>query len=156
MTAPPPAPPPAGFPAPAGVPAPARPRRTWIVVLVSVLVAILLVAGAGTALFVANTLPPYSAARDFIGDLVDGKVSSASGRLCRGAADRSDDAITSVLRNFGGGKTVSVNPFTVDRADATATVEYVIRPRGGGDDRVYVLPLRKEGDDWKPCPGTDR
>lgn len=125
-------------------------------VLVSVLVAILAVLGFGTALFVANTLPPYSAAGDFIEDLVDGKFPSAGDRLCRSARGRTDAAIASVLQNFGGGRSVSVNPLTVDREGDRATVEYGIRPRDGGEDRVYALPMRNEAGDWKPCPGAGR
>lgn len=152
MTAPPPAPAPGEH----GAPPRARRRRTWVVVLVSVMAAILAVAGAGTALFIANTLPPFSAANDFIEDIVDGRFESAGDRLCRSAANDPDTALASVIRNFGGGRSVSVNPFTVDREGGRATVEYGVRPRDGGADRVYALPMREEGGDWKPCPGAGR
>ncbi len=142
--------------APAPAQAPPRRRRTWVVVLVAALLAILAVAGVGTALFVSNTLPPYSAARDFIEDIVDGRFQSAGDRLCRSAIDSPEAAIASVVQDFGGGRSISVNPLTVDREGDRATVEYGIRPRDGGDDRVFALPMRKEGGDWKPCPGATR
>lgn len=149
-------PPPPPAPEDVGRTTPARSRRGrgWIVVLVSVLAVIFVVLGIGTALFVSNTLPPYSAAHDFIEDIVDGDLGSAGNRLCRAHDDSPETAIAEVLQNFGGGRSVSVNPFTVDREGDRATVEYGIRPRDGGEDRVYELPMRKEGGDWVACPGA--
>ena len=154
MTAPPPPPPPGDMGAP--TPRPARPRRTWVVVLVSVMLAILAVAGVGTVLFVSNTLPTYSAARDFISDVVDGKKQSAEDRLCSSASARPDAAILSIVQYFIVGGSITVNPFTVDRDGKRATVEYTIQPRDGGADRTYELPMREEGGDWKPCPAGYR
>jgi len=125
-------------------------------VLVAVMVAILAIAGAGTALFISNTLPAFSAADDFMEDLVDGRIDSAADRLCRSASARPEAALVSITQHFIGGEHLAVNPFTVDRDGARATVEYSIRPRDGGDDRIFVLPLREEGGDWKPCPDPGR
>ena len=120
------------------------------------MVAILAAAGTGTALFITNTLPAFSAADDFMEDLVDDRIDAAADQLCAAARERPDTAILSVTRHFLGGENLSVNPFTVDRDGDRATVEYAIRPRGGGDDDIYVLPLRRERGDWRPCPGAGR
>lgn len=152
MTAPAPPPPPQAT----GTVAPPRRRRSWIVVLVSVLVAILAVIGVGTALFVANTLPPFSAADEFMEDLADARFDAAAAQLCAADLERPEAAISSVTRHFFGGRRLSVNPFTVDREGDRATVEYTVRPRSGGDDRIYDLPMREERGEWKPCPGAGR
>ena len=154
MTAPasPPAPEDQGF----APPAPKRRRRTWIVVLVSVMAAIFAIAAVGTALFVSRTLPPYSAADDFMGDLVDGRFDAAADRLCRSDRDRAEEVLLPITVRFVGGEHLSVNPFTVDRDDDRATVEYAIRERRSGKDRIYALRVLEENGDWRPCPGAGR
>lgn len=157
MSAPPPPPAPAPTPGHQMAPQPRpRRRRTWVVVLVAVMVAILAVAGAGTALFISNTLPAFSAADDFMEDLVEARFDAAADQLCTSASGRAEAAILSVTENFIGGENLSVNPFTVDRDGDRATVEYTVRPRGGGEDDIYVLPLRRERGDWRPCPAAGR
>ena len=52
---------------------------------------------------------------------------------------------------------MSVNPFGVDRNGDRATVDYTLSPdsdSGTGD--TYELTLRKEGGDWRPCPGDSQ
>ena len=93
--------------------------------------AILAVAGAGTALFISNTLPPFAAADDFMEDLVDGRFEAAVDQLCRSASARPEAALVSITQHFLGGEHLAVNPFTVDRDGDRATVEYSIRPRDG-------------------------
>ena len=154
MTAPPPPPPPGDQATPA--PPRAGRRRTWIIVLVAVMVTIFAIAGVGTALFISNTLPAFSASDDFMDDLVDGRFEAAADRLCRLASARPEAAIVSITQHFIGGEHLSMNPFTVDRDGDRATVEYTIQPRDGGDDRVYALAMRYERGKWKPCPTGDR
>jgi hypothetical protein len=131
-----------------------RPRRAWILVLVAVLAGIVAVAIAGTVLFVTVTLPPFSAANDFVNDLADAKYRSAARQLC--AADRrdADRAISTITRHFPGNDRITVNPLGVDRDGSEATVEYTVSAKSSSHSHTYKLRVRQEQGDWKPCPAT--
>jgi hypothetical protein len=125
-----------------------------LVVLISVLAAIVLIAATGTALFVDRTLPPYDGAHDFLDDVVHGRATSATDRLCADDRDDPERALALVVRNFAGGETVSVNALGVDRSGDEATVEYSISRRDGGSARSFTLPVRLEDGDWRACPSA--
>jgi hypothetical protein len=123
-------------------------------VLISVLAVILVSVVLGTVFFVEGTYPPFDAANEFVNDLADGELDAAAAQLCAADQSNSERALSIVTRNFPGNDHVSVNPFGVDRDGDRATVDYTLSPdsdSGSGD--TYELTLRKEGDDWKPCPG---
>lgn len=158
-SAPPPASTPPPQPAPAQwTPAPAKRRRTWLVVLLSILGAMVVVAIAGVALFVTRTLPPYRGAHDFMEALVDGSRSEAVSRLCARDREDPDEAFQSVLRNIAGrGKVeVSVNPFGVSRDGDRATVDYTVSRDDDDfdDDETHELVVVEEDGDWKACPSA--
>jgi hypothetical protein len=156
-TPPPPAPPPpsaAWAQPPAG--APPRKRRGWIIALVAGLGVIVLAGVLGTVFFVSNTLPPYNASNDFIDDIRQGRFDAAADQLCRADQDNPDDALSVVTRTFPGHDEIAVNPLSVSVDGDTATVEFTVTADNDdtGDGDTFELPLRKEGDDWKPCPGA--
>ena len=161
-TPPPSAPPPpsaAWAQPPAGPPAsgaPPRKRRGWIIALVAGLGVIVLAGVLGTVFFVSNTLPPYNAANDFIDDIRQGRFDAAADQLCRADQDNTDDALSVVTRTFPGHDEIAVNPLSVDVDGDTATVEFTVTAdkEDTGDGDTFELALRKEGDDWKPCPGA--
>jgi len=155
---PPPAPAPAApIPASAaGTPgASVKRRKTWLVVLLSVIGLGVVVAIAGTVLFIDRTVPPFDAANDFLDDLADRRVDQAADQLCASDRESPEQAIGEVTRRFPGGDQLFVNPLGVDRDGDRAWVEFTITARSDDDDddRSYRLPLRQEDGDWRPCPG---
>jgi len=134
---------------------PAKRRKTWLIVLLSVIGLGIVVAIAGTVLFVDRTLPPFDAANAFLDDLADSRVDQAADQLCSSDRERPEEAISQVTRRFPGGDELFVNPLGVDRDGSRAWVEFTITARNGDDDhdRSYRLPLRQEDGDWRPCPG---
>ena len=140
----------AATPAPSTGGAGGRSRHAWIVVLGVALGAIVLIAVVGTMLFVTRSLPPYSAAHDFLRDVTHADASAAAARLC--AADREDpeSAFGIVTGHFVASGTITVDPLSVDRDGDRATVKYTIK---SGTDHTYKLALRQEHGTWKACPG---
>lgn len=140
----------------AGAPAVTSRKKTWLVVLISALVAIAVAAGAGTWLFVDRTLPVVEGADDFLADVSDGRTEDAQARLCR--ADREDagaDLVRVVRRLIErGDDEYNVNLLSVDRDDDTATVDFSVGDDIDDDDS-YALPMRQEGGDWRACPGDE-
>jgi hypothetical protein len=131
-------------------------RKTWLVVLLSVIGLGVVVAIAGTVLFVDRTLPPFDAANDFLDDLADSRVDRAAAQLCSSDREDAEDAIGEVTRRFPGGDELFVNPLGVDREGSRAWVEFTITvgdDDDSDDDRSYRLPLRQENGEWRPCPG---
>jgi hypothetical protein len=129
-------------------------RKTWLVVLLSVIGLGIVVAIAGTVLFVDRTLPPLDAANDFLDDLADSRVDRAAEQLCSPDREDAEDAIGEVTRRFPGGDELFVNPLGVDRDGNRAWVEFTITDgNDNDDDRTYRLPLRQEDGEWRPCPG---
>jgi len=157
---PPPLPPPPGAPAAPPQPAPAqwtpaplKRRRTWLVVLLTIVGLMIIVAVAGGVLFVTRTLPPYNGAHDFMEALVDGSRREAVSRLCARDREDPDQAFQTVLRNIAGrGEVeVTVNPFGVSRDGDRATVDYTV---SSDDDETHELVVVEEDGDWKACPST--
>jgi len=130
-----------------------RKRRGWIIVLVSVLGVIVLTAVLGTVFFVTATLPPFSAANDFVNDLAGAKFRSAASQLCAADQDNADRALSIVTRHFPGNDQVTVNALSVDRDGNRATVEYTVSDHQSNRNHTYELPLREEHGDWLACPG---
>jgi hypothetical protein len=118
-----------------------------------VLGVIVLTAGLGTVFFVTATLPPFSAANDFVNDLANAKFRSAARQLCAADKDNADRALSIVTRHFPGNDQVTVNPLTVDRDGSRATVEYTVSADRSNRDHTYELPVREEHGDWLACPG---
>jgi hypothetical protein len=145
-------PPPAAAPVAPGTTQPRR-RRGWLIALVSVLCVIVLTGVLGTVFFVTATLPPFSAANDFVNDLAGAKFRSAASQLCAADQDNADRALSIVTRHFPGNDQVAVNPLTVDRDGSRATVEYTVSADLSNRDHTYKLPLREEHGDWLACPG---
>ena len=136
--------------------APGAPRRRrgkgWLVALLVVLGAILAMAIAGTVLFVTRTLPPYNAANDFLTDVAHGNNAAAAGRLCAADAGQSD-TIQRVRDQLGShSKTISVNPFGVDRSGDTARVGFSVSYSDGTSNRSFKIPVVNENGTWKACP----
>lgn len=156
---PPPQPPPPSAPLPPPAPGapvgpPVKRRKTWLVVLLSVIGLGIVVAIAGTVLFVDRTLPPLDAANDFLDDLADSRVDRAAEQLCSPDREDAEDAIGEVTGRFPGGDELFVNPLGVDRDGNRAWVEFTITDgNDNDDDRTYRLPLRQEDGEWRPCPG---
>jgi hypothetical protein len=144
--------PPAGVGVPPGAARPRR-RRGWLIALVSVLGVIVLTAVLGTVFFVTATLPPFSAANDFVNDLAGAKFRSAASQLCAADRDNVDRALSTVTRHFPGNDQVTVNPLAVDRDGSRATVEYTVSADRSNRGHTYELPLREEHGDWLACPG---
>lgn len=145
-------PPPAGAPVVPGATQP-RKRRGWLIALVSVLGVIVLTVVLGTVFFVTATLPPFSAANDFVNDLAGAKFRAAASQLCAADRDNADRALSIVTRHFPGSDQVTVNPLTVDRDGSRATVEYTVSANRSNRGHTYELPLREERGDWLACPG---
>jgi hypothetical protein len=160
-------PPPGGWFEPtapaAGVPAvpppqtaPGAPRRGrgkgWLVALVVVLGAIVAMAVAGTVLFITRTLPPYNAANDFLTDIAHGNRGAAAGQLC--AVDVGQSGTIQRVRDRLGShtKTISVNPFGVDRSGNTARVDFSVSYSDGSSTRNFRIAVVDEQGTWKACP----
>lgn len=135
--------------------APSKPRgRAWLVWLLGVLSLILVMAIAGTVLFVTRTLPPYNGARDFLNDVSHDRTDAAGNRLCAADSDSPEAAIQIVRQALSGGKTFAVNPFGVDRSGDTATVDFTVTYRSGQSNQTFSLPVALEHGTWTACPGA--
>jgi hypothetical protein len=133
--------------------APKKPRgRAWLVWLLGVLSLILVMAVAGTVLFVTRTLPPYNGARDFLNDVSQNRTEAADSRLCAADSGSPEAALQAVRQALLGGKTFAVNPLGVDRSGSTATVDFTVTYRSGQSDQTFRLPLALEQGTWKACP----
>jgi hypothetical protein len=153
-TPPPPPAPPAAPTAPAAPPT--KRRKTWLVALLAVVGVGIVVAIAGTVLFVDRTLPPFDAANEFLDDLADSDVDRAAAQLCSSDREDAEDAIGEVTSKFPGGDELYVNLLGVDREGDRAWVEFTIKVGDDDDadnDRSYRLPIRQEDGEWRPCPG---
>jgi hypothetical protein len=149
-------PPPAGVPAgagPTGAGPVRRPSKAWVFILVGVLVLIVATVVAGTVLFVNRSLGPLDGANNFLHDVGSLRLASAANRLCAPDRANADAEIATVRAHFRDGKSFTVNPFSVDRTDDRATVDYAVQPRGGGASHSFTIPLRLENGHWHACPG---
>jgi hypothetical protein len=137
------------------VPGDAPRRRRWWLVVLGLATSVTIVSFvAGTILFIDRTLPPLDAANDFIHDVIDQHQRAATSALCSADRERADRVISDVADTFSeSGAKVTVNPFSVDRTDGRATVEYTVAANGSAD-HTYKLPLRLEHRDWKVCPSA--
>ncbi len=133
--------------------APRKPRgRAWLVWLLAALSLILVMAIAGTVLFVTRTLPPYNGAHDFLSDVSHNRTDAADGRLCAADAGSPEAALQAVRDALSGGKTFAVNPLGVDRSGSTATVDFTVTYSGGRSSQTFSLPMTLEASSWKACP----
>ncbi len=141
------------IPAPAAAAgAPKKPRRAWLVWLLATLSLILVMAVAGTVLFITRTLPPYNGARDFLNDVSHNRTDAAHGRLCAADVGSPQAALQAVRQALTGGKTFAVNPLGVDRSGNTAKVDFTVSYRSGQSNQTFSLPLALEHGSWKACP----
>ena len=133
---------------------PRAPRKRWIVLLVGALVAILVIAIAGTTLFVTNTLPPLRATWDFTNDIEEGRYNSAFAQQCDAVRDESTRAAFDRFANRVNRNTdsFSVNIFSVRRNGDHATVEFTAHKLHEDDIKVKLNLVHERGD-WKPCGG---
>jgi len=144
---------------PPGVPPAAGPRRRhrrrWMVVLLSMLALIVVLAGAGTVLFVTRTLPVYNGAKDFLDDVAQRNESAAAGRLCSADADTPHETLNGVNQTIddSNAKSISANPLGVHRTGDTATVSFTVTYNGGRGDETFKLPMVLEDGHWRACPG---
>jgi len=133
--------------------APKKPRgRAWLVWLLTALSLILVMAVAGTVLFVTRTLPPYNGARDFLNDVSHNRTGAANSRLCAADSGSPEAALQAVRQALAGGKTFAVNPLGVDRSGNTATVDFTVSYRSGQSNQTFKLPLALEHGTWTACP----
>lgn len=126
------------------------PRKRWIFVLVSVLVATLFLAAAGTVLFFTNTYPPLRAAYDFVDDVNDGNPRGAYDRLCEKHPLRNRYGFEAFYLAIQNARNLGVDVFSVDRNGGTATVD-VTANQGSGSDFHIPLQLIHEDDKWRVC-----
>ena len=144
-----------GVPPPLAAPGAPRRRRGkgWLVALLVVLGAILAMAVAGTVLFITRTLPPYNAANRFLTDMAHRNDGAAAGRLCAVDSAQSDPTIQRVRDRLGSNsKTISVNPFGVDRSGNTARVEFSVSYSDGTSTKNFRIEVVDENGTWKACP----
>ena len=168
---PPPAPPPPSAPPPSlGAPPPSAPavtsspvraapasRKHWIVVLVSGLVATLLLAAAGTALFFKNTWPPLDATHKYFDDLSAGDLDDAYSQLCSVTRQTGDGYFaTFVEAVMPGLERFDIELFSVDRNGDRARVDVTVLKQFSGDDLDVKLLLVHESGEWRPCAWTFR
>ena len=122
-----------------------------LIALVVVLGSILVMAVGGTVVFITRTLPPYTAARDFLDDVAHNRDASAAARLC--GADNAASTMQGVRDRLGSNvKTISPNPLGVDRSGNTATVDFSVSYSDGSSARNFSIPVVDESGHWKACP----
>jgi len=141
-------------PAPAPPAGPtSAPSRRWLWVLLSVCGLILVIAIAGTVLFVTRTLPPYNGAHDFVSDVIHNRPNAAAAKLCDEDRGDAESALRAIRQKLGfQSGSVSVNPFTVEREGDRATVEYSIDYTHSDRNPTFDLHMRLEHGDWLACP----
>ncbi len=163
MSTPPPAPSAPWSSPPPGWQPPPPPRsgrgRGWIWVLVASLLAIGVLAGVTTGIWLSKVKPPLDAANDYVRALARHDYADAFSQLCEAdRIDSSPDALRQniqtqdrLLRNL---EDWSITPFDVNRDGNRASVDVDTDPDNSDEPDTYTLQMVEIDGDWRPCGGA--